>query len=85
MEDANDKIFFLSPFIWFLGIQTQQSSPIIDEVGELNNHDKDWKNASVFLAMFSALSPSKYHNTVEPLITAISPQQPQYFVLKGIP
>lgn len=50
MEDVNDKIFFLSPFIWFLGIQPQQSSPIIiiDEVGELNNHNKDWKNASVF-------------------------------------
>ena len=60
MEDVNDKIFFLSPFVWFLGIHPQQSSPIIDEVGELNNHDKDWKNTSVFLAMFSALSPSKY-------------------------
>ena len=66
MEDVNDKIFFLSPFIWFLGIQPQQSSLIIDEVGELNNHDKDWKNASVFLAMFSALSPSKYLNPLSP-------------------
>jgi len=61
MEDVNDKIFFLSPFI-----QPQQSSPIIDEVGELNNHDKDWKNASVFLAMFSVLSPSKYLNPLSP-------------------
>ena len=55
MEEVNDKIFFLSPFIWFLGIQPQQSSPIIDEVGELNNHDKDWKNASVFSNVFSTV------------------------------